>query len=171
MEIYRYMSVRISLISLGSFEVVSRRQRRCHCVFDPLGQVRLSIPPPPPRNHPPPHFSNMYRGIILFVHYKLINFAITYDFYYISRSFTLAVQQYFWGFLRRFIFAVESMICLYFLFIIIFWWIDFVAKSSCLNDIKYSRSHRKKCQLISKNWYICKFILQGKACQKTLTWE
>ena len=42
-----------------------------------------------------PHFSNMSWGRILFVHYKLINFAITYAFYYISRSFTLAVQQYF----------------------------------------------------------------------------
>ena len=57
-------------------------------------------------------------GRIHFMHYKLINFAITFAFYYISRSYTLAVQQYFCCFfLRRFIFAVESMICLYFLFI------------------------------------------------------
>ena len=55
---------------------------------------------------------------MIFVHYKLIHFAITYVFSYISRSFTLAVQQYFcFVFLRIYIFAVESMICLYFLFI------------------------------------------------------
>ena len=61
-------------------------------VFGPLGaSYAKRIPPLRVITPPPPHFSDMSGGRILFVHYKLISFAITYVFYYICIYFVFII--------------------------------------------------------------------------------